>query len=256
MFDIGPNLCNEQFDIDLETVLQNSKKSNVNHLLLTSTNHFSFLKNINIIDKYKHIIDMNTTYGLHPHSAKNYISFFKHFDQNITHPDVKAIGEFGLDYFRFISTREEQIKTMELFLEKAEKNQNLPLFLHEREAFDDFYDLIKTTKSKGVVHCFTGSLDNVKKYLDLGLYIGITGWISDSRRNGDLLNAIKYIPLDRLLIETDAPYLAPKNIVKNIRRNEPQYLSHVAMSIADLKSMHVDNIIQQTTKNSLDLFLK
>lgn len=256
MFDIGPNLCNEQFDNDLETVLENSKKNNIHNLLLTSTNHVSFLKNLDIIKKYKHIISMHTTYGLHPHSAKNYIKFFKHFDQNIIHSEVKAIGEFGLDYFRFISTREEQMKTMELFLEKAEKNQNLPLFLHERDAFEDFYELIKTTKSKGVVHCFTGSLYNVKKYLDLGLYIGITGWISDSRRNGDLLNALNYIPMDRILIETDAPYLAPKNIVKNIRRNEPQYLSHVAISIANLKNTSVDNIIQQTTKNSLDLFLK
>lgn len=256
MFDIGPNLCNKQFDTDLETVLLNAKTQQVEHLLLTSTDQTSFLKNIDIISKYHSLISMKTTYGLHPHNAKNYLNFFKHFDNHINHPEVKAIGEFGLDYFRLISTREEQLKTMELFLEKAKNYCHLPLFLHERDAFEDFYGLIKTTASKGVVHCFTGSLDNVKKYLDLGLYIGITGWISDSRRNDDLLNAVKYIPMDKLLIETDCPYLAPKNIIKNIRRNEPQYLSHVAMSISTLKNIPVATVIEKTTQNSLDLFFK
>lgn len=256
MFDIGPNLCNKQFDNDLESVLVNAKKQNVDHLLLTSTDHFSFIKNLDIISKYNSLISMKTTYGLHPHHAKNYNNFFNHFEKYITHPEIKAIGEFGLDYFRFISTREEQIKAMELFLEKAEKYSHLPLFLHERDAFEDFYGLIKTTQSRGVVHCFTGSLSNVKKYLDLGLYIGITGWISDSRRNDDLLNAVKYIPMDKLLIETDCPYLSPKNVIKNIRRNEPQYLSHVALSISHLKNIPVATVVEKTIQNSLDLFLK
>lgn len=254
MFDIGPNLCNKQFDNDIEDVLINAKKEGVNHLLLTSTDHFSFLKNIQIIEKYSHIINMKTTYGLHPHNAKNYKMFFHNFDKNISNSYVNAIGEFGLDYFRMISSREEQIKAMELFLEKASQNSNLPLFLHERDAFNDFYDLIKTTKSKGVVHCFTGSLENVKAYLDLGLYIGITGWISDNRRNDDLLNAVNYIPLDRLLIETDCPYLSPKNVIKNIKRNEPKYLSHVALSIADIKKITIDTVIEKSTANGLALF--
>lgn len=256
MFDIGPNLCNKQFDDDLETVLLNAKKEEVNHLLLTSTDHFSFLKNIDIISKYNHIVSLKTTYGLHPHNAKHYVNFFKNFEKHISNIEVKAIGEFGLDYFRMISSREDQLKAMELFLFKAAKYPHLPLFLHERDSFEDFYSLIKTTQSKGVVHCFTGSLDNVKKYLDLGLYIGITGWISDSRRNDDLLNAVKYIPLDRLMIETDCPYLAPKNVIKNIRRNEPQYLSHVALSVAKLKNIPVSTIIEKTTQNALDLFFK
>lgn len=254
MFDIGPNLCSKQFDHDVEKVLYDAKKEEVNHMLLTSTDHFSFLKNIDIIKQYHDIVNMKTTYGLHPHNAKHYINFFKSFDKHVIHSEVKAIGEFGLDYFRNISSREEQIIAMNLFLEKAAKHPHLPLFLHEREAFNDFYDLIKNTKSKGVVHCFTGSLNNVKKYLDLGLFIGITGWISDSRRNDDLINAVKYIPLDRLMIETDAPYLAPKNIIKNIRRNEPKYLSHVAISIAELKKVSTTTIIEKTTENALELF--
>lgn len=256
MFDIGPNLCNKQFDIDLKTVLLNAKKQQVEHLLLTSTDKTSFLKNIDIISKYHTIISMKTTYGLHPHNAKHYLNFFKEFDINVIHQEVKAIGEFGLDYFRLISSREEQIKTMELFLEKATLYPHLPLFLHERDAFEDFYSLIKETTSKGVVHCFTGSLDNVKKYLDLGLYIGITGWISDSRRNDELLTAVKYIPMDKLLIETDCPYLSPKNVIKNIRRNEPQYLPHVAMSISTIKNIPVNTVIEKTTQNSLALFFK
>lgn len=254
MFDIGSNLCNEQFNLDLDTVLLNAKKEGVSSILLTSTDYCSFLKNIHIIDKYKDILSMKTTYGLHPHNAKHYIDFFKEFDQHIIHSDIKAIGEFGLDYFRMISSRKEQIKTMELFLEKSLDYLHLPLFLHERDSFEDFYSLIKQTQSKGVVHCFTGSIEQVKKYLDLGLYIGITGWISDPRRNYDLLEAVKYIPLDRLMIETDCPYLAPKNIMKNIRRNEPQYLHHIALSLADLKNIPISIIIEKTTKNALDLF--
>jgi TatD DNase family protein len=226
----------------------------VEHLLLTSTDHFSFLKNLQIIEKYSHILKMKTTYGLHPHNAKNYQTFFQHFDKNICNSHVNAIGEFGLDYFRMISSREEQIKAMELFLDKAKKYNSLPLFLHERDAFEDFYSLIKTSSSNGVVHCFTGSLQNVKAYLDLGLYIGITGWISDNRRNDDLLNAVKYIPLDRLLIETDCPYLSPKNVIKNIKRNEPKYLPHVAMSIANIKNISLKEVIEKTTQNGLALF--
>ena len=256
MFDIGPNLSNKQFDNDLEVVLTDSVKANVKNLLLTSTDHFTYLKNIEIISKYSHILNINTTYGLHPHHAKNYKLFFSQLKTHINNPYIKAIGEFGLDYFRLISSRNEQITTMELFISLAEEFKHLPLFLHERDAFEDFYSIIKKSSSKGVVHCFTGNLDNLKKYIDLGFYIGITGWISDSRRNNDLLNAVKYLPLDRLMIETDCPYLAPKNIIKNIRRNEPKYLLHVAQSIADIKKISVNDVIEKSTKNALDLFLK
>lgn len=256
MFDIGANLCNSQFDKDLKEILLNANKNNISHILLTSTNHDSFLKNIDIIEKYSNLLILNTTYGLHPHNANHHVEFFKNFKNYIVHNKVKAIGEFGLDYFRNFSSRENQLQTMELFLEKALKYNNLPLFLHERDAFEDFYHLIKKSNSAGVVHCYTGNLSNMKKYLDLGLYIGVTGWISDKRRNEDLLAAVEYIPLDRLLIETDCPYLSPRNIVKNIRRNEPQYLSHIAQHISDIKQLPLQSIIEQTTKNALDLFLK
>lgn len=251
MFDIGPNLCNKQFDEDLEIVLNNASL-NVNYLLLTSTDYFSFKKNIDIINKYSHILKMNTTYGLHPNRADDYLKFFSSFDKNISNPLIKAIGEFGLDYNRNFSSKKNQQITMEIFIEKC-KNSKLPLFLHERDAFDDFYNFLKPHSFEGVVHCFTGNKNQLKHYLDLGYYIGITGWVTDKKRNQDLIDAIKYLPLDRMMIETDCPYLTPRNF-NNPSRNEPKFLIYIVNYLSSILNIDKSTIINQTTKNSLDLF--
>lgn len=254
MIDIGANLSNEQFKNDIESILLSAKNSDLSGIVLTSTDLKSFNKNIDIINKYQHIIPIYNTLGLHPHYADNYLNFFAQFE-NLMNDKIVSIGEFGLDYFRMLSTRENQIQCMSLFLEK-EKNYNLPLFMHERNAQDDFISILNNQKAKNkkVVHCFTGNTQALKKYLELDCFIGITGWFTDIKRGIDLKNAIEYIPLEKLLIETDCPYLAPKNKKPYIHRNEPAFLIYIAKGISEIKKIPLEQILEVTKKNSIDFF--
>lgn len=256
MIDIGPNLTNEQFKNDLEEVLKRAKNNNISHLILTSTDMMSFKKNIDIIKKYNNIIPMSTTYGLHPHNAKNNKDIFDNIDKYLSYKEVISIGEFGLDYFRMLSSKETQLEIMEKFLISGHKNPDKSLFLHERDAFNDFYSLLKNKKgiNKSVVHCFTGKREHAIKYLDIGCYIGITGWISDKRRNQDLVEALKFIPIEKIMIETDSPYLTPHNMPKREKRNEPSNLKYIAKSIAEIKNIEIQEVVEKTFQNTLDFF--
>lgn len=253
MIDIGANLANSQFDNKIENILLNAVKNNVKTIVLTTTDLKYFNKNLDLIKKYNHIIDLKTTFGLHPHNAKDNLLFFKEYDSLINNENVVAIGEFGLDYNRMFSTKEEQVFTMKQFLEKT-KNSNLPLFLHERDAFEDFYNLIKNNNSKKVIHSFTGNKNQAIKYLDIDCFFSINGWITDSKRNNDLLEAIKYIPLSKLMIETDCPYLSPKNLPKKIFLNEPQYLKYIVDYLVNIYKISAQEIIEITTQNSINFF--
>ena len=179
-------------------------------------------------------------------------------EKYLSNQHVKAVGEIGLDYYRNFQSPEIQKKCFNAFLELASKHQ-YPLFLHHREAFDDFYPMIKDhidQVPESIVHCFTGTKSELKKFLDLGLYIGITGWICDPKRGADLRGIIKYIPIDRLLIETDAPYLVPKNMENKPRnnRNEPLFLKHIACNISELLNIDKALLADRTTKNFKKLF--
>ncbi len=255
MIDIGANLSHEQFKSDIKSVLISAKNNHLSSIILTSTDNKTYSKNIEIIKSYSSIIDLKTTAGLHPHHANEYVDFFKTFDEKLNNPNVCAIGEFGLDYFRMISSRENQVKAFEIFLEKA-KSSLLPLFMHEREASLDFLSILNNAqlKNKKIVHCFTGAPEVMQKYIDADCYIGITGWCTDLKRGGELREAIKNLPLNRLMIETDCPYLAPKNIPKKTYRNEPQFLLFIAMEIAQLKGISVEEVIEHSTKNALNFF--
>lgn len=256
MIDIGANLSNRQFDNDIEEVIIRAKDNNISSLILTSVDLDTYFKNINIINSYQHILPIYNTYGLHPHNANNWQEVFNDIQNHLQHPSIKAIGEFGLDYFRMISPQNIQTKVMEMFLDEAKNFPHLPLFLHERESFDDFYHILKSShvSNKSVVHCFTGNKDQLKAYIDLGCFIGITGWISDNRRNNDIVEALKYLPLDRLMIETDCPYLTPKNLTKKYIRNEPAYLNYINKSIAQLLNKSEEEVKQIGIQNTLDFF--
>lgn len=256
LIDIGPNLSHEQFNTDLAQVIQRAKDNHVSHLLMTSTDWSSFQKNLAIIEQYGQELEIYTTYGLHPHYSQKSAPIFKNIEQNLAKPEVKAIGEFGLDYFRMLNPKETQTQVMEQFLHHARNFSHLPLFLHEREAFEDFRHILGTSgvPNQAVVHCFTGDKSKAKAYLDMGCYIGVTGWISDTRRNQDIVQALEYIPLDRLMIETDCPYLTPKNLPFKTYRNEPAFLPWVAQSVAQIKQCSVEEVMIQTRNNSLAFF--
>ena len=168
---------------------------------------------------------------------------------------VIAIGECGLDYNRDFSPRDIQRNIFSRQLKLAEQ-LDLPVYLHERDASEDMLSILQSHKVRGVLHCFTGDEDALKHYLALGLYIGITGWVCDERRGEALQQLIPSIPLERLLIETDAPFLIPRTITPKpkSRRNEPCYLPYVCQTIADLKGLEFATVAKQTTLNFQQLF--
>lgn len=255
MIDIGANLSNQQFKNDVKNVLVQAKNNAVNTIILTSTDLNTYFSNLELIKNYSDILNLATTLGLHPHHADDYKKFFKDFDNLVKNSHVISLGEFGLDYFRMLSSKENQLITMNLFMEKAGQ-LDLPLFMHERDAKDDFISILKShpLKNKKIVHCFTGNKETVKSYLDLDCYIGVTGWVTEEKRGKDLREALAYVPLDKLMIETDCPYLTPKNMIEKVRRNEPSFLIFVAMQIAIIKKVQVEEVIDKTILNSLDFF--
>ena len=256
LIDIGANITHPQLHNQIDKVVENMKAQNIDKAIITSSNLKDTKIALDIINIYPEIF--YTTVGFHPHNAKDFIyeniSSIIEYSKNAK---VLAIGECGLDYYREYSTREEQLFCFEEQL-KIAKSTGLPVFLHERKAHDDFVGILKKhifEIEKSVVHCFTGTKDELKTYLEMGCYIGITGWISDLDRGKHLHDLIKYIPEDRLMIETDAPYLTPKNIpFKNNGINEPSFLNYVAQSISECLNKDINYIKEITVNNTKRFF--
>lgn len=256
MIDIGANLANKQFDKDLDDVLLESRKAGVDSIILTTTNVSSFFKNIDIMNLYSNF-SLYTTIGIHPHHAAIEGKEIENFFLNVNKfNNIVAIGEIGLDYNRDLVSKKIQIKTFEKQLELSRQTL-LPLFLHERDAVEDMINIIKNSdiKNKKIIHCFTSNKDNAKIYLDIDCYFGITGWVCDERRNSELIEAIEYIPIDRLMIETDSPYLIPRELNKELKyRNNPSSLSIILKKIAQIKNINIEVINEQIMKNTANFF--
>jgi TatD DNase family protein len=172
-------------------------------------------------------------------------------------PRVVAIGECGLDFNRNYSPHPDQAKWFEAQVDLAIELRK-PLFLHSRDAFPDFSNLLKSKKNltPAVAHCFTGDRAELHAYLDLGLYIGITGWICDERRGRHLLELVKDIPADRLMLETDSPYLTPRDLhpQPKVRRNEPAHLTHILRTVARALGKPLERVAEETTRNAKSFF--
>ena len=254
-YDIGINLTDKQFNKDRNKIIKDAYENHIG-LIITGCNAFSNKMAIDIIKGSKY--PMYCTLGIHPHNAKDYSNnFLKNwYDLYNKHKEcVVAVGEVGLDYDRMFSPKDMQIETFQHMIDVA-RDTKLPLFLHERSAVDDFYNILKASPKEAqnsVVHCFTGNANTIKKYLDLGCMIGITGWICDKRRNGDLVDAIKYIPLERLMIETDAPWLTPQGYGLS-RRNIPINIHYVYEEIARLLKVLPNRIKENTYYNTKRFF--
>ena len=257
MIDIGANLADKLFQDGLEDCILRAKQSDVKKIIITGSCMKSNTRAIKIATAHPDYL--YTTLGIHPHNAKDYT---EEIDSEIrtlhTNKCVKAVGETGLDYNRNYSSPARQQYAFEKQLVIAIETK-LPIFLHERDAFSHFYNIIKEHRSyltNGVVHCFTGDKKALFAYLDLDLHIGLTGWISDPIRGKHLIELIKNIPLNRLMIETDAPYLLPFNMpykVKN-KRNEPSFLSYVANSIAQAYPCDLNSLITSTSDTADNFF--
>lgn len=204
-----------------------------------------------------------STAGIHPHDASTADHQALEAITQLCQLDcVKAIGETGLDFNRNFSTPEQQIASFEAHLMLAQRSE-LPLFLHERDAYDTQAAMLREHQQalgKVVIHCFTGSRQQLNDWLDLGCYIGITGWVCDERRGNMLREAVIDIPNDRLLIETDAPFLIPRDIPKQQltipkpRRNEPCLLPHILETIAHCRQQDIQELGAFTRANAISFF--
>ncbi|MGF1867295.1 3'-5' ssDNA/RNA exonuclease TatD [Enterovibrio norvegicus] len=257
MIDIGVNLTSSQFDADREEVVLRSQEAGITAMVLTGTDLESSPAAAKLAEQYPGFA--YSTAGVHPHDAKSVEDLSLPSVRELASlPHVVAVGECGLDFNRDFSPRPQQEAVFEAHLALAAE-LNMPVFLHCRDAHAHFMTILSPWISKlpgAVLHCFTGSEDELKACLELGLHIGITGWVCDERRGQALREIVPLIPDDRLMIETDAPYLLPRDLAPKpkSRRNEPCYLPHIANEIATLRQQDTEQLITITTQNSRRFF--
>lgn len=255
--DIGLNLMGRQFDADRESVVKEAFSEGVG-FIITGTDIKSDRAAVEYL-RAKPGEYAWCTCGIHPHNADRWDDRYRRQLADLIEGNrglVAAIGEAGLDYDRMFSTRDHQVKCFAEILDMAEQLE-LPLFLHERSAEQDFIKLMKqhrTLCGRSVVHCFTGSKETAYRYLQLGCHIGITGWICDDRRNKEVVEAVKMIPLERLMIETDAPYLTPLTVRGLPRRNVPVNIKYVADKIAAIKKIEAETVREAVLANTRRFF--
>ena len=257
LIDIGANLTHDSFDEDRDEVIHAAEAAGVARMILTGANVSGSQEALQLARQWPG--KMHTTAGMHPHHAADYSDVNHELFRKLHNEDeVVAVGECGLDYFRNFSPADAQRGAFRRQLELAE-DSGLPVFLHQRDAHDDFLEILKpriNSISRAVAHCFTGTEDELLTYIDMGLYIGITGWICDERRGAHLMSIVKHIPLDRLMLETDAPYLLPRSLQPKpkTRRNEPRYLPEVLRVVAESMGLDESTIAQHTTQNAERFF--
>ena len=255
--DIACNFTNERFDKDLDDVINRAITNKITKFGLICSELSDLDRLLEIYNQYSK--DMFFTIGVHPHHANEINDkYLKNLKEAVINNNPHAIGETGLDFFRNLSTYDEQIYAFEEQI-KIAIDTNKPLFLHQRDSHDDFIKILREYSSditKAVVHCFTGTQEQLEDYLELDCYIGVTGWICDEKRNVELRKTIKNIPLEKLMIETDCPYLIPKNLPNKTKnnRNEPINLNHIVNEIAVLMEIDIDSLRKQTFKNTINYF--
>lgn len=257
LIDIGVNLTHRSFNPDREIVIKEAEEAGVVQMILTGTSLRESRESADYATKYPNVL--YSTAGVHPHDAKTVNnSTMNELKKLLGRPEVVAVGECGLDYDRDFSPRPVQRKVFEDQLRLAEETGK-PLFLHERAAFSDFHSILSNAPEicqRAVVHCFTGTEKELEAYLKLGCFIGITGWICDERRGTELRKIVKNIPKDKLMIETDAPFLTPRSMRPRPHdgRNAPEYLSYIAGDLAKCRGESKEELAEYTTKNARTFF--
>lgn len=260
--DIGVNLLHRQFDPDREAVIARARAANVERMLITCTDlvesrHGIAFSEQGPRDRY------GCTAGIHPHNARDVQPGWQQRLRALSSKRaVRAVGEMGLDFNRNFSPADKQLEVFRAQLEIA-ADAGKPVFVHDRDSGGEVYRLLRAFDSglaDIVVHCFTGTRTDLERYLDAGYYIGITGWVCDERRGAELRRLVPLIPPNRLLIETDAPYLLPHNVPAtelpkaNRKRNEPAFLRHVLAKVAELSGHDAHELGRATHHNAAKLF--
>jgi TatD DNase family protein len=256
IIDIGVNLAHRSFRMDRKEVIERAFAAGVRTMVITGASVAGGQEGVLLARDYPG--QLFATAGVHPHDSRtcneSTVSELRHL---ATHKEVVAIGECGLDFNRDFSPRPDQEKWFEAQLALAEELQ-MPLFLHERDARLRFCELLTAVRKRvpAVLHCFTGTREELKAYLDMGLHLGITGWICDERRGTHLRELVREIPLERLMIETDAPFLLPRTMPSRPKdgRNEPAFLPYVLRTVAECLGKPVEDVAEATTCTARNFF--
>lgn len=262
LVDIGLNLGHDSFDADRPAVVDRAVAAGVHRMVITGASLEGTRRALEVVRQWPEI--MRCTAGIHPHHATELQTegALEELRALIQLPEIIAGGECGLDYFRNFSPQAVQIIAFEKQLELCAEYQ-LPVFLHQRDAHDALLKVLDRwlpRLPRAVVHCFTGTGEELQDYLDRDLYVGITGWICDERRGHHLRELVGRIPLQRLMVETDAPYLLPRDLPRSAlrhpgeRRNEPAFLPHVLATVAHCRGESIAVTAAGTTATAAAFF--
>lgn len=264
LVDIGANLTNKAFRADRDAVLRRAAAAGVGTVVVTGTSVEGSRAAWDLASRPRDFGPrLYATAGIHPHHADTagpsaLRALRELCEQPTTRADVVAVGECGLDYDRDFSPRDAQRRALEAQLELA-ADLHLPVFLHERAAHADFVAILARYRprlTRAVVHCFTGEAAALRAYLDMDLHVGITGWICDERRGTHLRALVREIPADRLMLETDAPYILPRDLRPRppTHRNEPATLPHVLATVAACRGEAPERLARTTTETARAFF--
>ena len=245
----------KDFNSDLDKVVRSANQANVKHMLSISVNMEDFDQVYKVTSSFKNIY---CTTGIHPNnvpkSSLNKNLLFDQLSKNLKKHKVIGVGETGLDFFRNEDNKNNQIEFFDIHLETSGL-MNYPTIVHTRNADKDTVECINKAvnkfSTKGLIHCFTSTKDLAKKVLNKGFYISFSGIITFKKVH-DLIDVVKYVPLDRILVETDAPYLAP--VPFRGKRNEPSFITHTLKKIAEIKNKDINEMAKITTNNFFKLF--
>jgi len=251
MIETHAHLDADRYDEDREEVIKRAFEAGIDKIINISSDRQSMEKVLSLADKYERIY---AAPGIQPHSTcESSHEVIKEIKDKAKGKKIVAIGETGLDYHYNFSLPEVQRDVFRKQI-KIARDLNLPLIIHTREAFEDTLNILKKEKADeagGVIHCFTENIDEATAFMELGFYIGIGGVVTF--KNAKVLQeAVKHIPLNRILLETDCPYMSP--VPYRGKRNEPLYLKFIAEKIGEIKGINIEEVKEQTSLNALTLF--
>ena len=254
LFDSHCHLDDRSYQNDLEAVMHRAKQDGIENMMTVGIDQKTSIRAIEIADKFDGIY---VSIGVHPHRASSCSGLVMEMLTDLAkNPRVCAWGETGLDFNRMYSPKADQEKWFVRQVQTADERQ-LPLILHERDSHGRLLEILKSHPNedrRGVVHCFSGNRPELDDYLDLGFFIGITGILTLQKRGADLRNLVQHIPLERLLIETDAPYLTPAPQKNKTRRNEPAFVKSVLLKLAEIRDLYPEKLADVTFSNARRLF--
>ncbi len=251
LIDSHAHLDMQQFDEDRQKILERAASGGLTHILTVGTDLDSSLAAVTLAQEYDLIY---AAVGYHPHNAQG--CDFQKLDKlarMTSEPKVVAWGEIGLDFFRNLSPPEDQLKVFSRQIEMA-NDLKLPVIIHDREAHKDVFAILKKlgkSEKRGVIHCFSGDIDLAKDFIELGYYISIPGTVT-YKKASQVKEVAFGIPLERMLVETDAPFLAP--VPKRGKRNEPLFVTYTAQEIARIRNIEFEEVARATAQNAKDLF--